>query len=67
MLVRVRERGVQQLASFPAPGTWEVPTAGWHFGFPARGAGGAALLRKWLGFLAPLGGRGGAGAFACGP
>ncbi|GAA4928158.1 hypothetical protein GCM10023334_034490 [Nonomuraea thailandensis] len=47
------------LVTFPTPGRWEVPAGGWHLDFPARGAHGITLLLKWLGYLAPVGPRGG--------
>ncbi|MFI0409083.1 phytanoyl-CoA dioxygenase family protein [Actinomadura sp. 3N508] len=43
------------LVTFPTPGSWDVPSSGWHLDYPAR----SALTLKWLGYLAPVGERGG--------
>jgi Phytanoyl-CoA dioxygenase (PhyH) len=48
------------LVTFPTPGTWAVPTAGWHLDWPARGAPSSQLLVKWLGYVSPVAPGGGA-------
>ena len=42
------------LVTFPSPGTWRVPTTGWHLDYPVRGAPDSTLALKWLAYLAPV-------------
>ena len=42
------------LVTFPSPGSWTVPSTGWHLDYPVRGAPASTLLLKWLAYLEPV-------------